>query len=76
MIDVPGDFIARSESAADGDSTVRLTRCGSCWDELDLTVLPGQEKQLMLPEGRYYVTFIKELDQAGSLKFSLERIAP
>lgn len=76
VIDVPGDFIARSESAADGDSTVRLTRCGSCWDELDLTVLPGQEKQFMLPEGRYYVTFIKELDQAGSLKFSLERIAP
>lgn len=72
VVDTPGEFIARTEGTVDGDATVRLTRCASCWDALDLTVLPGQEKQVALPAGQYYVTFIKELDRDGLLKFHLD----
>lgn len=76
VVDVAGEFVARTQSGVEGDSTVRLTRCGSCWDAFDVTVTPGQEKQLMLSEGRYFVTFIKELDKAGSVRFSLDRVSP
>ena len=72
IVDTPGEFIARTEGTVEGDATVRLTRCASCWDALDLTVLPGRQKQVALPAGRYYVTFIKELDKAGILKFHLD----
>lgn len=75
VVDTPGQFLARTQSNVDGDSTVRLTRCGSCWDAYDVTVSPGQEK-LTLSEGRYFVSFIKELDHPGSIHFSLERVGP
>lgn len=73
VVDTPGDFIARTEGMAEGNATVRLTRCGSCWDALDLTVQPGQAKEVSLPTGQYFVTFIKELDKDGPLEFHLDR---
>lgn len=77
VVDTPGDFVARATGGpTEGDATVRLTRCGSCWDELDVTVSPGSQKQLPLPAGRYYVTLIKELGMSGNLQFSLERVGP
>lgn len=74
IVDAPGEFIARTEGEIEGDATVRLTRCGSCWDAIDLTVLPGKQKQVSLTPGRYYVTFIKELEKAGTLNFTLDRM--
>lgn len=57
-----------------GQATVRLTRCGSCWDESDVTVDPGFQKELNLSAGRYYVTLIKELGASGNMRFSLDRV--
>lgn len=77
VVDTPGEFVARATGGpTEGDATVRLTRCASCRDELDVTVPPGSEKQLSLPAGRYYVTLIKELGMTGNLQFSLERLGP
>lgn len=75
-IDAPGQFIARTMTTSEGDATVRLTRCGSCWDAFDVTILPDQEKPLDLPQGRYYITFIREFDKPGGLRFSLDRRVP
>lgn len=76
VLDSPGTFMARTEAVIEGEATARLTRCGSCWDDLDVTVAPGAEKALMLPAGRYYVSLIKELGMSGNLRFSLDRIRP
>lgn len=77
LVDTPGDFLARASGGpTSGEATVRLTRCASCWDEFDVTVSPGFQKQLTLPAGRYYVTLIKELEATGNLRFSLERVGP
>ena len=70
QIDCPWGQVCNASKCA----TVRLTRCGSCWDVMDFTVFPGEAKQVTLPSGRYYVTFIKEIEKAGTLKFTLDRV--
>lgn len=65
VVEVRGDF-ARAAG-------VRFTRCGSCWDSLDFLVKAGKTRAVALTPGRYYATFIRSLDEVGTLDVSLVR---
>lgn len=64
-VDVRGEFA--------GTAGVRFTRCGSCWDSLDFLVQAGETRTVTLTPGRYYATFIKSLDEDGTLEASVAR---
>ena len=73
--EVESDAVYSIEVSSDVASFagVRITRCGSCWDELDLGVVAGGSEDSLLPAGRYYATFVAEVSSPGTIEL---RIAP
>jgi len=73
VIDEPGDYLAEVGAGTEGTAGVRITRCGSCWDSVDFVVKAGASRIVNLPSGRYYVTFIKELEEPGDIALTLTK---
>lgn len=70
-IDEGGDYLAAVAVGPEGTAGARITRCGSCWDSVEVLVKAGEMKPVTLPAGQYYVTLVKELEAPGdiSLRF-------
>jgi len=73
VIDEAGDYLAQVGAGTGGTAGVRITRCGSCWDSVDLVVKAGASRRVNLPSGRYHVTFVKELEEPGDISLTLTR---
>ncbi|MCB9701203.1 MAG: hypothetical protein H6711_04885 [Myxococcales bacterium] len=73
VIDEDIDVVATVDYADSGLAGVRITRCGPCWDPVDLQLGAGSERSVSLPAGRYYLWFIAEADTAGAMRLSLSR---
>lgn len=66
VVDADALALATVSYSGAGRGAVRLTRCGSCWDTHDLTLMAGDElRVLSLPAGRYRATFLADLDVDG-----------
>ena len=59
-------------SEIDGFSGVRVTRCGSCWDEIDMNIVAGETDTAVLPVGRYYAAFVTHAEEAGTIRLVVE----
>lgn len=66
-----GDYVVEVHGMFAGTAGVRFTRCGSCWDSVDLLVEAGQTRAVTLTPGKYYATFIKTQTEVGELEVSL-----
>lgn len=62
------------DRSIDGFSGVRVTRCGSCWDEVDVPVVAGGTETAQLPVGRYYATFVADADASGEVRLLVEEV--
>lgn len=71
MVEADGKYLATAGGDVGGAAAGRLTRCGSCWDSLDEQVRVGDARVLNLSAGRYYVTLLKEVAEAGEVTFTL-----
>ena len=65
------DALAVVDFQGTGLAGARITRCGSCWDALDLQLPAGSATNIALPAGRYQVWFLAEVDVSGTMSLSL-----
>jgi hypothetical protein len=68
-----GSYAVEVRSEVPGFAGVRVTRCGSCWDEVDFGVAAGELESAVLPAGRYYATFVASAQAPGRIDL---RVAP
>jgi hypothetical protein len=54
-------------SAPEGWSGLRVVRCGSCWDSLEIPIEAGTMAVHDLTPGRYYALFGREVDEPAEL---------
>jgi hypothetical protein len=71
MIDEAGSYRIEVAGSVGGLAGARVNRCGSCWDAFDARVQVGQTDTLELEAGRYYVTLVRELAEAGDVRVTL-----
>ena len=55
--------------------SIRVTRCGSCWDafSFDIRPSPDDAPSVELPAGRYFVEFTRRAAEPGELGFAVLR---
>lgn len=73
VVDEDVDALAVVDYEGSGLAGVRISRCGSCWDALDLEIAAGTMRTVSLPAGRYFVWFIAEVETEGVMRLSLSR---
>lgn len=73
-IETTGDFFILPNKSAEW-SKISLTRCGSCWDALEIVLDPrGEPSWVTLPAGRYHVLFAKYTAEPGPIGFVMQRL--
>jgi hypothetical protein len=70
-IEAAGRYSVEVTSEIAGFAGVRITRCGSCWDEVDFGVVADAPKSAELPVGRYYATFVADVAAQGRIDLTL-----
>ncbi|HRI06370.1 MAG TPA: hypothetical protein PKW35_01070 [Nannocystaceae bacterium] len=73
VVEADIDALAVVDFQGGGLAGARITRCGSCWDALDLQIPAGTATNISLPAGRYYVWFLAEAETSGTMSLSLTR---
>ena len=70
---VPQEDLYRiTPSASPEWALFEIARCGSCWDSLESTILPGTTEELVLPPGRYYALFARRTREPAEIGLQLE----
>ncbi|MEZ4383519.1 MAG: hypothetical protein R3A79_19470 [Nannocystaceae bacterium] len=70
-VEVEETYSVEVNSEIAGFAGVRITRCGSCWDEVDFGVVAGEPESATLPPGRYYATFVADVSSPGQIDLHL-----
>ncbi|MDC0716396.1 hypothetical protein [Nannocystis bainbridge] len=60
-------------SASSEWALFRIIRCGSCWDDLEIGIMPGTTEELVLPPGRYYAQFGRRTREPAELGLQIEQ---
>ncbi|MCY1061811.1 hypothetical protein [Nannocystis sp. SCPEA4] len=55
-------------------SLVNVAKCGSCWDSVELPIVPGMSEVHELTPGRYYVEFGRRVDEPAELSLQIEQL--
>jgi hypothetical protein len=73
QVEESGSYMFLS-SAPEGWSGIRVVRCGSCWDSLEIPIEPGAMEVHDLTPGRYYALFGREVDQPAELGLAIGQL--
>ncbi len=75
VIEEAGDYLIAPGGSPDDWGQIRVTRCGSCWETLDIPFTPEDEPRIVfMPAGRYQVLFARDAAQPGQTGLVVKKV--